>query len=390
MRRRLPNFPTLALLTVASSASLASLDAQVLFTETFDDKSNFVTSIVEFSDGSRQFFGRIPPLTTAQRAYSVTGFDGAFFAAQDINGQGASERQVVTFDAIAIDGAAGVEVRMDLAEDEAPGGDDKWDSTDFLHVDYALDGNAFQPLLWVEGAGGTGSNNEPARLDDDFDGIGEGALITSAAQTFTRVLDPGTAGSLVLRLTFDLNSEDEDIAVDNIVVSATSAPLPVTLSAFGAVARDRDVGLAWATAAERDNDYFAVEVSTDATAFAELGRVPGEGDGGHEYDFAHVPPAPGLYYYRLRQVDIDGAAAYSTTEVVEWAGGTTALSDVAVADDDLHFVTGATREVTVVDVRGVAVVTADTEVGVNRISLAGLPRGAYVLTDGDTSVSFVW
>ena len=173
----------------------------------------------------------------------MTGFDGASFGAQDLDGQGANRQQVVTFDALALEGAPAVSVSMALAED-AVSDAHSWDSPDFFHADYSLDGNGFQPLLHVEAEGGSGTTNAPARIDDDFDGIGEGSVLTDVAQIFTRGVNTDGASSLVLRLTFDLNSREQDIAVDDIVVMAMNGPLPVELSAFDAARRATDIGLA--------------------------------------------------------------------------------------------------------------------------------------------------
>ena len=119
-------------------------------------------------------------------------------------------------------------------------------------------------------------------------------------------------------------------------------------------------------------------------------RSAGESDTRVEYAFSHVPSSAGLYYYRLRQVDADGAVAYSATEVVDWDGGAVAVSGVCVTAEGLTFTLDGTREVSVVDVRGAVVVTGATEAGANAVSLAGVPHGAYVLSVAGESVPFVW
>ena len=56
----------------------------------------------------------------------------------------------------------------------------------------------------------------------------------------------------------------------------------------------------------------AVEHSTDGRRYSEIGRVLGAGttQEPQDYRFTHEAPAPGLNYYRLRQVDYDGQYAY--------------------------------------------------------------------------------
>ncbi|MEL7377315.1 MAG: T9SS type A sorting domain-containing protein [Bacteroidota bacterium] len=88
--------------------------------------------------------------------------------------------------------------------------------------------------------------------------------------------------------------------------------LPVSLTAFRAYSNSAgEVEVRWTTSEEIDNDYFAIERSGDGRLFYEIGRVSGIGqpDGG-DYQFMDDQPLSGVSYYRLRQVDFDGATSY--------------------------------------------------------------------------------
>ena len=95
--------------------------------------------------------------------------------------------------------------------------------------------------------------------------------------------------------------------------------LPVELIAFGGVGFDWGVRLDWATAAENGSDRFEVERSTDGIAFARIGEVEAGGDSRDRRSYRHDDrDAPlGLVYYRLRQLDRDGAEAFSDVIVVD-------------------------------------------------------------------------
>lgn len=84
--------------------------------------------------------------------------------------------------------------------------------------------------------------------------------------------------------------------------------LPVELVDFGAQMEDDQVNVRWATASERDNDYFTIERSTNGASFEEVGEVKGSGTTTdfHSYEFVDYEPLSGLSYYRLRQTDING------------------------------------------------------------------------------------
>ena len=96
--------------------------------------------------------------------------------------------------------------------------------------------------------------------------------------------------------------------------SAPPAPLPVELTAFTGTVDARGAAvLHWATATERNSDYFALERSADGTAFAEAGRVPAAGTSTQPlvYQWPDPQRLARPTYYRLRQADRDGAVHYS-------------------------------------------------------------------------------
>lgn len=98
--------------------------------------------------------------------------------------------------------------------------------------------------------------------------------------------------------------------------------LPVELLFFRGAPKDADVLLEWATASEQNNDFFEVQRSADGRDFEVLGKVAGAGthSGLLTYDFTDRSPRPGVNYYRLRQVDFDGAFEYSPVVSVKADG----------------------------------------------------------------------
>ena len=78
--------------------------------------------------------------------------------------------------------------------------------------------------------------------------------------------------------------------------------------------------LTWATSSELNNDRFEVERSTDGLNFGMIGEVQGNGTTSiaQEYSFTDSKPAVGTNYYRLRQVDFDGAFEYTDIKSVHF------------------------------------------------------------------------
>lgn len=96
--------------------------------------------------------------------------------------------------------------------------------------------------------------------------------------------------------------------------------LPVELLDFTARRTSAGVQLDWATASEQQNSHFIVEHGHDGVAFTELARVPGAGWSQvlRTYSALDPDPMPGINYYRLVQVDLDGTTALSPIVAVEW------------------------------------------------------------------------
>ncbi len=102
-----------------------------------------------------------------------------------------------------------------------------------------------------------------------------------------------------------------------------ATPLPVQLSYFR-VARQEggsSVELSWATLSETNNLGFEVERRSGAVgAFEKLAGVfiPGHGTTitPHSYGYVDAGVGPGTWYYRLRQIDLDGSVSYSEPQSV--------------------------------------------------------------------------
>lgn len=89
--------------------------------------------------------------------------------------------------------------------------------------------------------------------------------------------------------------------------------IPVELISFNALLKGKDVLLTWATASESDNYGFEIERSTNDEGWHSIGFVPGQGTTSitHYYSYTDKNIDIGSYYYRLKQVDLNGSFDYS-------------------------------------------------------------------------------
>ena len=100
-------------------------------------------------------------------------------------------------------------------------------------------------------------------------------------------------------------------------------PAPVSLISFDVRAtQDSKIVATWATATEKDADYFAIERSFNGRDFYELGIVSAAGTTNLRQDYAFTDHYPliGRAYYRLKQVDFDGTTEYFPVKFIDLSG----------------------------------------------------------------------
>lgn len=126
----------------------------------------------------------------------------------------------------------------------------------------------------------------------------------------------------------DVNN-DHHMAIDDVLVDfdltgfGCNVLLPVELLTFSARSEPDHVVLLWSTGSESGNDRFVVERSEDGIDFNALLEIPGMGNTQERTDYQAIDhhPLDGQSYYRLRQIDLDGACSLSPTVSVEHASG---------------------------------------------------------------------
>ncbi len=108
-----------------------------------------------------------------------------------------------------------------------------------------------------------------------------------------------------------------DILFDNFAINSANAPLPVTFLGF--VARKNNDGttkLLWDVAEEINVNNYVVERSTNGSDFSAVGTVSATGKS--TYSLEDNQAMAETRFYRVKNVDIDGASKY--TPVIRVAG----------------------------------------------------------------------
>ena len=111
---------------------------------------------------------------------------------------------------------------------------------------------------------------------------------------------------------------------------STGSPLPVTLDKFTGKKDGQNVFLNWTTASEINNSHFDVERSTNGMSWSTIASIQGHGTSMTENQYSYSDnlsdmSATQAIYYRLKQVDFNGAYQYSWIVAINNSGSIAGL-----------------------------------------------------------------
>lgn len=168
------------------------------------------------------------------------------------------------------------------------------------------------------------------------------------------------------------------------------APMPVELITFEGQQQGSNVLLEWTTATELNNDYFHLERAGSDLEFEPIAKITGAGtttEVQHYSTFDETPFA-GVNYYRLRQVDFDGAYEYSDIIAISYD----AVSELQLYPNpslglvNLHM--PGEFDVVVQDVNGRIVMQTVSSGSQCQLQLNDQPSGVYIaaITTRNTTI----
>jgi hypothetical protein len=141
------------------------------------------------------------------------------------------------------------------------------------------------------------------------------------------VTDPSEAAGVTWST---VNSAITDAAsnfVSNAFAGSDNSPLPIQLASLTATAvNQNEVRVDWTTATETNNYGFEVEKAADTpTNYQTIANSFVAGHGTtiqpHSYTFTDAAASPGIWYYRLKQIDLDGTVHYTEGMQVDLVTG---------------------------------------------------------------------
>ena len=162
----------------------------------------------------------------------------------------------------------------------------------------------------------TGSGQDPHSVSRNVNFVSN----TDLHLTGNSIGDIFLAGLPIASVLYDIDGQLRSVAIPYMGADEhPESPLPVELVSFSGKASSNGITLNWETATETNNLGFQVERSSDGTTFAPIGFVKGNGTTTTQkaYSYHDASAVNGSFYYRLKQIDLDGNTEYSAAILVE-------------------------------------------------------------------------
>lgn len=231
-------------------------------------------------------------LTSADYNFDILPTHGSnYLMGENISSTGAFGVRVETeFDDIDISAYNSVKVSFDVEIDNL-------DDDDVVSYQIVLDGNAQSTTTIFDEVSGNFFRNRTIviNVDDAVNDVG-------------------------LKLYNTLYDNAQYIGFDNFKIQGIDPVLPVELESFTVTKTNNNVLIRWQTLSEINNDRFEIERSNNNIDYEKIGEVKGKGNSSSKiyYTFTDNSAKLGTYYYRLKQIDIDGSFEYSQVVKLEF------------------------------------------------------------------------
>ncbi len=156
--------------------------------------------------------------------------------------------------------------------------------------------------------------------------------------------------------------------------------LPVELLDFNGRPHNDDVLLEWTTASETNNKGFELQRSVDGLEWETITFIPGHGTN-QQYSYIDRQASTGLNYYRLKQIDYDGAFEYSETISIRFQNASSFIEVFPNPFSEFIEIKSNGQElnqITVTDLKGLPLKQFLPQEE-NRVDLSDLTSGIYIL-----------
>lgn len=189
-------------------------------------------------------------------------------------------------------------------------------------------------------------------------------------------VDVSGASNLVVGFRFNVNGGGDGYEISSYVV--TTALLPVELISIAADLMNDATMVSWSTASELNNDFFVVQTRSELGEWEDIATIKGNGTTQEQmdYEFMDYRSLRGEHYYRLMQVDYDGATSYSPVVKINVKGN---VEWPSLVEQQLE--TDINGNYFIYSISGQLIEQQNTINGL--IDVSGLQQGTYILRAAD-------
>lgn len=312
-----------------SDAVFGQTYATLPFTESFGSGgtslgSNWSTATVDASGRieSRNMLGAWPAISADNTSLGTLSGNGLlFYNTTDLS----AANYLSAFLYLNLNGGTGVTAQFNVTDWGTQGTDDY---RDVLNVYISTNGGTSfgaTPTLVDLGASpySDGTTN-PVAID--INALATANSLSLSATTVLKFEVKLRRKAVLTSMRGGATNTRQYVYIDNFSVTGTTT-LPVELNYFTGLKIEDKILLSWQTLSEINNNFFAVERSSDGINFEKIGEVQGQGSSNiiNDYSFIDENPSPGINYYRLQQIDNDGSSSHSAIASLDF-GGTQNLS----------------------------------------------------------------
>ncbi len=184
----------------------------------------------------------------------------------------------------------------------------------------------------------------------------------------------------------------------NTPLALGSSVAPVTFSGFDAKCTNKGALVSWSTASEHNADYFEVQRSFNGNDWIAVGKVKASGTTSAAHDYHLTDGFGGDAFYRIRQVDLDGHATFTSIIRTNCEVNNMGMVLYPVpARNVLNVVISSekTLKTKLIVVDGVGRVVREMEVNLFKgnntyqVNLNGLSSGEYLIRSMDPSLDLI-
>lgn len=210
------------------------------------------------------------------------------------------------------------------------------------------------------------------------------------------IYHPGTAAQATVGFVEPIDFATIPFSVTVLDLPLGESAVPVLFSQFDAKCNDLGTLLTWTTAQESNSNYFEIEKSNNGSTWAPLTRVNAAGNSTIIKNYQYTDAAGGTAFYRIKQVDNDGAVFYTSIEATNCDSKTITNVIYPVPAKDVLYVSiksdkALKTKLQVYDAAGKIVRSIEAVVnkGSNtfNMNLKGLASGDYIIRSTDNEIN---